>query len=178
MSRNIWRSGAGLDNSYNFIMRLALDSIWDSVKISNEFFTYFAIAGVVFGIILAVWLSKQITKPIQELTDLSKRMADLDFEAKYTRGGNDEIAQLGDHFNRMSDKLQETISELKTANNELQSDIEKKEQIDEMRKEFLSNVSHELKTPIAADPGLCGGPQGMHQRRSREPGVLLRGYHG
>lgn len=53
-------------------MRLALDSIWDSVKISNEFFTYFAIAGVVFGIILAVWLSKQITKPIQELTDLSK----------------------------------------------------------------------------------------------------------
>ena len=77
----IW---GGLDNNYNFIMRLALDSIWDSVKISNEFFTYFAIAGVVFGIILAVWLSKQITKPIQELTDLSKRMADLDFEAKYT----------------------------------------------------------------------------------------------
>ena len=150
----IW---GGLDNNYNFIMRLALDSIWDSVKISNEFFTYFTIAGVAFGIILAVWLSKQITRPIQELTDLSKRMANLDFEAKYTRGGNDEIAQLGDHFNRMSDKLQETISELKTANNELQSDIEKKEQIDQMRKEFLSNVSHELKTPIALIQGYAEG---------------------
>ena len=120
----IW---GGLDNGYNFIMRLALDSIWDSVKISNEFFSYFALAGILFGVILAVWLSKQITKPIQELTELSKRMAELDFEAKYTRGGSDEIAQLGDHFNQMSDKLQETISELKTANNELQSDIRKKE---------------------------------------------------
>ena len=54
-------------------------------------------------------------------------------------------------------KLQETISELKTANNELQSDIEKKEQIDEMRKEFLSNVSHELKTPIALIQGYAEG---------------------
>ena len=150
----IW---GGLDNGYNFIMRLALDSIWDSVKISNEFFSYFALAGILFGIVLAVWLSKQITKPIQELTELSKRMAELDFEAKYTRGGSDEIAQLGDHFNQMSDKLQETISELKTANNELQSDIRKKEQIDEMRKEFLSNVSHELKTPIALIQGYAEG---------------------
>ena len=58
------------------------------------------VLGIIFGIILAVWLSKQITKPIQELTDLSKRMADLDFEAKYTRGGNDEIAQLDEDFHK------------------------------------------------------------------------------
>jgi signal transduction histidine kinase len=53
--------------------------------------------------------------------------------------------------------LEETISELKTANNELKRDIEKKEQIDEMRKEFLSNVSHELKTPIALIQGYAEG---------------------
>lgn len=52
-------------------------------------------------------------------------------------------------MNALSATLEKTISELKTANNELMRDIEKKEQIDEMRKEFLSNVSHELKTPIA-----------------------------
>ncbi|MDE6907975.1 MAG: HAMP domain-containing histidine kinase, partial [Lachnospiraceae bacterium] len=50
-----------------------------------------------------------------------------------------------------------TISELKTANNELQRDIEQKTQIDEMRKEFLSNVSHELKTPIALIQGYAEG---------------------
>ena len=49
----------------------------------------------------------------------------------------------------MSRKLESTISELKSANNKLQKDIEDKIKIDEMRKEFLDNVSHELKTPIA-----------------------------
>ena len=44
--------------------------------------------------------------------------------------------------------LEQTITRLKVANNELQRDIKKKEEIDEMRKEFLSNVSHELKTRL------------------------------
>lgn len=150
----IW---GGLDNGYYFIMRSAVDSIRDSVRISNEFFTYFALAGIFLGIVMTLWISKRITKPIKELTNLSKRMAELDFDAKYTRGGDDEIAQLGNHFNWMSDKLQETVSELKTANNELLQDIERKEQVDEMRKDFLSNVSHELKTPIALIQGYAEG---------------------
>lgn len=60
---------------------------------------------------------------------------------------------MGENFNKMSEELEHTISELKTANNELQEDIEQKKQIDEIRKEFLSNVSHELKTPIALIQG-------------------------
>ena len=60
-------------------------------------------------------------------------------------------------MNQLSESLEKTISELKTANNELQKDIEKKIQIDEMRKEFLSNVSHELKTPIALIQGYAEG---------------------
>ena len=57
----------------------------------------------------------------------------------------------------LSEKLESTISELKVANIELQSDIEHKVQIDEMRKEFLSNVTHELKTPIALIQGYAEG---------------------
>ena len=60
-------------------------------------------------------------------------------------------------MNQMSRKLEQTISELKTANLTLQKDIEQKIQIDEMRKEFLSNVSHELKTPIALIQGYAEG---------------------
>ena len=60
-------------------------------------------------------------------------------------------------MNRLSETLENTISELKSANNELQQDIEKKIQIDEMRKEFLSNVSHELKTPLALIQGYAEG---------------------
>lgn len=86
-------------------------------------------------------------------------MANLNFDAKYTSTSEDEIGVLGNNLNRMSGELEKTISELRTANNELQKDIEKKEQIDEMRKEFLSNVSHELKTPIALIQGYAEGLQ-------------------
>lgn len=46
---------------------------------------------------------------------------------------------------------------MKSANNKLQKDIEDKIKIDEMRKEFLDNVSHELKTPIALIQGYAEG---------------------
>ena len=65
--------------------------------------------------------------------------------------------ELGSSINALSDKLRITISELKSANNELQLDLQKKTEIDEVRKEFLSNVSHELKTPIALIQGYAEG---------------------
>lgn len=92
-----------------------------------------------------------------ELAVLSQRMADLDFDAKYTSGGDNEIGVLGENFNAMSEKLEQTISMLKKANYELQKDIEKKEKMENMRNEFLGNVSHELKTPIALIQGYAEG---------------------
>ncbi len=86
-------------------------------------------------------------------------MACTDFDTKYQGSMQNEIGVLGENINRLSKTLERTISELKTANNELQKDVEKKEQIDEMRKEFLSNVSHELKTPIALIRGYAEGLQ-------------------
>ena len=71
--------------------------------------------------------------------------------------GEDEIAVLGNSINSLSEKLEHTISELKSANIELQNDLERKTQIDEVRKEFLSNVTHELKTPIALIQGYAEG---------------------
>ena len=150
----IW---GAFNTGYYFMMRIPMESIRDSVRTSNEFLGYFIVIGLAVSMILISWMSRKITTPLQELTELSKRMADLDFDAKYTSGGQNEIGQLGEHFNQMSETLERTISELKTANNQLQNDIEEKIQIDEMRKEFLSNVSHELKTPIALIQGYAEG---------------------
>ena len=146
-----------LDNNNVFLIRLPMAGISDSIQISNMFYLYTGMIVVAISI-LAIWfLSQRLTKPLEELTDISIRMSNLDFNVKYESGGEDEIGVLGQNFNKMSKELEQTISELKTANNELQKDIEKKERIDDMRKEFLSNVSHELKTPIALIQGYAEG---------------------
>ena len=84
-------------------------------------------------------------------------MSQLKFENRYTGKRKDEIGELGRSINTLSDKLETTISELKSANIELEKDIKKKTEAEEMRREFLSNVSHELKTPIALIQGYAEG---------------------
>lgn len=149
-----------LDDGNLIMMRTALESIRESVKIANRFLAYIGVFGVLISAVLVVLVTKRITRPIRQLTDISRHMTELDFTAKYEEGGSiKEIEQLGRHMNQMSETLERAIGELKTANNELKSDIEKKEQIDEMRKEFLSNVSHELKTPLALIQGYAEGLQ-------------------
>ena len=150
-----------LENGDMVLMRTAVESIRESAAISNRFLLFAGAAAIVASILVAFFTTRHITKPLQQLTDISKRMVDLDFNARYEsdQSNSYEVEELGNHINRLSENLERTISELKTANVELQDDIEKKIQIDEMRKEFLSNVSHELKTPLALIQGYAEGLQ-------------------
>lgn len=144
------------DGSY-FTMRISFDNMRESAKIANEFLLYIGMIVAIFGAVLIWFFSRRIARPILELAELSKSMANLDFDARYTHGGSNEIGVLGENFNTMSKRLEATISELKKANNELKKDIEQKEKLEIMRTEFLGNVSHELKTPIALIQGYAEG---------------------
>ena len=139
------------------VLRTPVESIRESADLANKFLVYIGIIAIFLGGLLVWFFSNKIAKPIKELAALSQKMADLDFEARYTSGGSNEIGVLGNNFNVMSEKLEKTISELKSANNKLQKDIEQKEKIESMRTEFLGNVSHELKTPIALIQGYAEG---------------------
>ena len=145
------------DNGNYFLIRSPLESIRESADISNKFFFFVGIVIIVISGMCIMAVTRRLTRPISELTELTGKMTNLDFEARYKSKAGNEIDVLGDNFNKMSSQLEHTISELKSANNELQKDIENKVKIDEMRKEFLDNVSHELKTPIALVQGYAEG---------------------
>ncbi len=145
------------ENGNFFMLRSSVEGIQESVAIANRFLAYVGIAAAFASGLIIWYVSRKVTEPILQLTDISERMIHLDFDAKYTGNSHTEVALLGENINKLSGALENTISELKTANNELKKDIEQKNKIDEMRKEFLSNVSHELKTPIALIQGYAEG---------------------
>lgn len=138
-------------------LRTNLDSMQESVKVANRFLAYVGIGSVLISVLIMLWISRKFTDPILQLAGIAKKIGDLDFDVKYQVKSKDELGELGSSINNLSEKLESTISELKRANNELLSDIENKVQIDEMRKDFLSNVTHELKTPIALIQGYAEG---------------------
>lgn len=146
-----------LKSGISFIMQTPVESMKESASLANRFFFYTGFLATLIGGCIIWIVSKKITQPISQLRDISERMVKLDFDVKYKAKAHNEIDLLGENFNFLSQSLEQSISELKTANNELKKDIERKEAIDEMRKEFLSNVSHELKTPLALIQGYAEG---------------------
>jgi len=146
-----------LDNGNLFLLRTPVESIRESVSLANRFLSYIGIGAAILASFIIMMVSRKISEPIKELTQISERMNHLDFDAKYEGKSRTEIALLGQNINQLSETLETTISELKSANNELLRDIEKKNEMEKMRTEFLSNVSHELKTPIALIQGYAEG---------------------
>ena len=149
---------ATLDNGYLLYIRIPINSIQESVKISNNFLYLMAGVAILIAAVIVSYVSRKFTDPILELNAIAKKMANLDFSHKYrTTDADDEINNLGKSINLMSEKLEKTIKQLRNTNIELEKDIEEKSKLDEMRKSFISDVSHELKTPIALIQGYSEG---------------------
>ena len=158
-NKNHYELYGKLNSDNFFVIRMSVENIRENAHISNRFFIMIALVILIMTLFVMNFVTKRYAKPILELADISKRMSDLDFEAKYNGDSNDEIGTLGNNMNDMSDKLEKTIAKLKNANIKLSEDIEKRDEIDKMKADFISNVSHDLKTPIALINGYAEGLQ-------------------
>ena len=150
---------AKLNNGYELYMKTPTADIKESARISNNVLIYVGSVTIIVSGVLASVISRKFASPILELNDIAKKMSNLDFSQKYQIDdeNEDEINDLGKSINIMSEKLESTIKKLTTNNTELEKDIERKSKIEEMRKQFISDVSHELKTPIALIQGYAEG---------------------
>ena len=144
------------DNSI-YLMRTTLESLRQSTGIANRFFTLIGIHTALFGALIAFFAASRLVRPLSELSALSDRMRNLDFTAKFTGRQKNEIGELGRNVNELSASLENSISELKTANQKLMQDIKQKEEVEKMRQEFISDLTHEFKTPIALIQGYAEG---------------------
>ena len=149
---------AYLDNGYKLYMRTPTADLQESARISNNVLIVIGSAVIIISGIIASFISRKFAAPILELNSIAQRMSNLDFSQKYqVNDTDDEMNNLGKSINIMSEKLEKTIKQLTVNNSELEKDIERKSKIDEMRKQFISDVSHELKTPIALIQGYAEG---------------------
>ena len=121
-----------LEDDYTVIISTPMESIQTSARLSGQFTMYVGLVLIVCGAVAMYLYSRQFTKPIEDMAKAANQMSHLDFDVKVPTGSDDELGRLGNSINELSSKLELTISELKTANNELQKDIEQKVQIDEI----------------------------------------------
>ncbi len=145
------------NGNYTFVFSAPLESFYSMSKASLSFSVYASAVLVLLGTLLVLFFTWRVTEPIYQLNEITERMSRLDFSARYKGRSNDEIGELGNNVNEMSSQLERAIVQLQLANEELQRDLDEQNRTDDMRKDFVANVSHELKTPIALIQGYAEG---------------------
>lgn len=143
-------------NEYLFISE-SLRPVNEASGVIKEFYTYFFVIAIILVIIMSLFYSNIITKPLLEINKSASKMAQLDFTERCVVRGEDEIGNLAGTLNFLSENLQLSLNSLKEANSKLQEDIDRERYIERMRKEFVASVSHELKTPINLIEGYAEG---------------------
>lgn len=161
---------------YKYILNdgteIEIFSVLANVEANAEVALYFVWASILFifivVIIFFIIYSKSFTKPLIQMSKITEKMSKMDFSERVAVKSNDEIGELAGSINNLSGSLDLTLQDLNEKNKKLQDDIEKKQTLDDLRKEFISSISHELKTPISIVRGYAEGAELLLQSGDTE----------
>ena len=146
-----------LNNGDYIVLKKPIPIIETNSQYTGSFLLLAGIPSFLFCLLIAYLMSRSFSKPLVRINNIAKEMAKLNFANRYSGSSYDEIGQLGESINSLSGQLESTIGKLKDTNSQLEIELEKGRQTDEMRKNLIANVSHELKTPLALIRGYAEG---------------------
>lgn len=138
-------------------LRTQLSILENSAAVAGEFVMIIAVICFIGSLLWVFIFARNFSAPITEMSSITENMANLDFSRKVNVKREDEIGRLGESINNLSDKLDTSLMELRESNARLRDEIELERQLDVMRRGFVANVSHELKTPLAIISGYAEG---------------------
>ena len=147
--------------------------------------TAFALISAAVACAIILYSNLRFSRPVAAMAEMTESMAKLDFSKKCVSYPQTDVQNLGQNINILSESLSETLDELQDKNEKLTEELEHSALVDESRKSFIANVSHELKTPIAIIQGYAEGlklginsdPEGSEEYCAiilEEPGKMNR----
>lgn len=146
-----------IDTNYFAEVRVQKQLIMSSAQTANEFISVIAIVCLALSLVWVVFFARRFSRPLIQMNEITRDMANLKFDRQLKTDRTDEIGQLATSVNEMSASLSTTLDDLNRTNAKLRDEIELERELDKMRKTFVANVSHELKTPIAIISGYAEG---------------------
>lgn len=151
-------SEEGQRDRYLFVMT-SMQPVGEAVGTLKQYFIYMTPIIVVLVIILSLIYSRMVSRPLVQLNRSAARLAKLDFSTQAEIRSKDEFGELSRSMIVLSQNLDEALKELTRANTKLQEDVEEKLRSEQLRKELIANISHELKTPLGIVKGFAEGLQ-------------------
>ncbi len=143
---------------FAFVMT-SFQPINEAVDIIGKFNVYVFLFALILIVFLSLIYSRMIASPLLKINKVAERMANLDFSVRCEVDSKDELGNLSKSINTMSTNLNNSLEDLKRANEKLVDDIERERRQEEKRRQFIADVSHELKTPLGIMRGFAAGIQ-------------------
>lgn len=140
-------------NPTTIYIEVSLQNMYEMISFMMPFYVAFFIIALVMALIVAWIISRGISRPIIALDEKAKAMANMDFDTSIDVESSDELGTLAASINMMSRQLSTTLEDLQKTNQSLYTEIEKERGQEAARREFISSVSHDLKTPIGIASG-------------------------